>query len=336
MATISTIALANLAEQINAAHAAATSALTQGLQHAITTGRLLIEAKKAVPHGEWLSWLAANCTVSERTSQAYMRVAKGFGGIGDEAKAQLVADLSFRDALEMLAVAGSAAESMPPESFDRASELAGDVGWRRAISTVRVEDMNSRFTLETPSAMLPSPTGRKIRVARNPTDRKWMLAVGPDVSRAALQQREQAVREDEPVRTLQQQHDGLLGRAAELEAEAKRLREDAEAVRCEINGAIRKGVGPASPFTETYDFQCDNETADAELAALPQEQLVSRLLAARGSATGVLVEVGRGYWGDIHMMGYSPAQPGPGAWTKIGSPEWLAEVFHGWNEGTAK
>jgi hypothetical protein len=325
--------LTDLAIRINAEHKAASEALTQGLQRAIAAGRLLIEAKAAIPHGEWLSWLASNCAVSERTAQAYMRVAKGFAGI-DETKSAAVADLSFRDALNSLAVASSIVKQLPAESFDRALHFADDhqaaPTWRRAVNRAAIADRR-RHTMETPQAMLPSPTGRKIRVARNPTCRKWMLAVGPDISQATLQQREQIARDDEPIRALQQHHDGLLERAAELEAEAKQLRKNAETARCEINGAIRKRVGPAAPFTETYDFQCD-ETTDVELAALAQEQLVDRLLAARGSATGTLVEINRAYWGDIKLMGYQPPQSGPGTWTNVGSPEWLDEIFPNWNE----
>src|SRR6266498_1251367 len=89
--------LADLAARINAAHESVAGALKSGIEHAIVAGEALIEAKAKVPHGEWLAWLKANCTVSERSAQAYMRVARGIGGLEDHAKAQRVADLSFRD-----------------------------------------------------------------------------------------------------------------------------------------------------------------------------------------------------------------------------------------------
>lgn len=329
-----TTALKKLAIRINAEHKVAQERLNSGLKHAIAAGQLLLEAKKQLTHGEWLPWLEKHCEVRERTAQAYMRVARGFASM-DSDKSATVADLSFRDALNMLSVTGSAAASMPPESFDRVSKLAGDVGLRHALSNVRRADMLSKYTLETPRALLPSPTGRKMRVARNPTKRQWMLAVGPDVSREKLMQREQLAREDESVRALQQEQDELKARADELEAEAKRLRADAEAVGREINAAIKEIVGPVSPFTETFDFQCD-ETIDAELAALPQEQRVDRLLAARGSPDGELVEIERGYWGDMNLKSHQSIEPGPGEWTRIGSPEWLDEMFPDWNAEVAQ
>ena len=132
--------------------------------------------------------------------------------------------------------------------------------------------------------MLPSPTGRKIRVARNPSKREWMSAIGPNISRTDLMAKERAARETENVSQLKQERAQILDRAAVLEAEAKALREEADVVQNEINAEIKEAIGPVSPFTETFDFQADAET-DTELAALPQQELVDLLLAARGTVS---------------------------------------------------
>src|SRR5262249_47087856 len=44
---------------------------------AIEAGELLLVAKDRIPHGEFLGWLEANCGVSERCAQNYMKCAKG-------------------------------------------------------------------------------------------------------------------------------------------------------------------------------------------------------------------------------------------------------------------
>src|SRR5262245_38957693 len=93
--------LAVLAEKINAAHAACEQALKAGLSHALTAGKLLVEAKAKVKHGEWLPWLKANVRFSERTAQGYMRVARLLPEL--EANPQRVADLALRDAMPFLA-----------------------------------------------------------------------------------------------------------------------------------------------------------------------------------------------------------------------------------------
>ena len=178
--------------------------------------------------------------------------------------------------------------------------------------------------------MLPLPTGRILRVARNPSKRQWMLAVGPNISAATLKEKEQAARETEPIRQLQQEHDFFVSRAEALEAEAKALRQQAKDIKAQIKHEIKTAVGPATPFTETYTFQCD-EATDAELATLPLPGLTKRLLAARGAVDEGLAEIDRGYWGDCDVMGYQPMIPGPD-WTGCGSPDWLAEVFRASDE----
>jgi hypothetical protein len=333
--------LADLAARINAEHAGASNALKKGLQHAIACGNLLIEAKRKAPRGEWLLWLKTNCEVSERTAQAYIRVAKAFTTLGED-KAQRVADLSFRDALNSLAVTGSLITNhLLPESYDRALQQVQDHDnaktWGQVVRKVRAEDLRARRSLETPESMLPSPTGRKIRVARNPAKREWMLAIGPDISRAELKEKEKAARETAAVRQLQLEKDDSLARAAAAEAEAKVFREAANATDRAIAAEIKKTIGSVQPLTETYKFRCD-EATDAELAAMPppdseDNELVDLLLAARGTVRKGLEEIERGFLGDIALMSFHPIVPGPdGSWTNIGSPERLEQIFPNWNE----
>lgn len=322
--------LADLAARIKPEHEAAAADFNSGLRHAMAAGELLIEAKANVPHGQWLPWLKDNCTMSERTAQAYMRVAHSLNNL-DDTKAQRVADLSFRDALHSLAGTNQLAKQLTPENHGRALECVeqGDAEtWRQAVQQARREDRLARVrqSLETPPSILPSPKGRKIRVARNAAKRQWMLVIGPKISRAELKEREQAARETAIVRELDQERAGLLNRAAALEAEAKALRQEVGLIDSAIDAEIGKAIGPMSSCTETYDFQADEEI-DAELASLPQCELVDRLLAARGAAANGLAETNRGYWGDMRYMSWREINPGPGAWTGVGSSEWLEELF---------
>ncbi len=314
--------LADLAARINAEHEAVGNALQRGLDHALAAGRLLIEAKKQfTKRGEWLPWLKANCAASVRSAQAYMQVARQ---AGDDPNAQRVAHTSFRDALRSMA--GEQAE-----------------GWVREVRHAKHLARRNSYTLETPAVMLPSATGqRKMRVARNPKKQQWMLAIGPNISRAELIERENAARDTAAVQQMERERQDMLDRAAALEAEAKAMRKQAIDVEEGITQEIRKIIGPTAPFTETYTFQASKKV-DAELAALPQpdqreRQLFDRLLAARGKAGRGLTEIERGYWGDMRLLsaqqiGSVPSSPGaPDGWTKIGSPEWLAELFPGLHE----
>jgi hypothetical protein len=86
--------LAQLAEQINAEHASALSAARTALEHARRAGQLLAEAKKQCPHGQWLPWLKANVSFSERTAQKYLRLAERWEEL--TAKAPYGADMNDR------------------------------------------------------------------------------------------------------------------------------------------------------------------------------------------------------------------------------------------------
>jgi hypothetical protein len=67
--------LPELAAQIKAEHKACAEALQTALQHAVAAGKMLIEAKAQLPHGQWLPWLRDQCSLSERKAQRYMRIA---------------------------------------------------------------------------------------------------------------------------------------------------------------------------------------------------------------------------------------------------------------------
>ena len=91
-----------LAENIRTHHRAALDAAGTATRHAMTCGEMLIEAKKELSHGEWLPWLKEHCEISERTAQAYMRIARKVAEM-DIAKSAAVADLPLRTALKAIA-----------------------------------------------------------------------------------------------------------------------------------------------------------------------------------------------------------------------------------------
>ena len=87
-----------LPAEIAAAHEAAQKAHKSAVAHAVQAGLLLLCAKDEVPHGEWLAWINDNCKFSARTATGYMRLA-----LLPRRKRQRVADLSLRQALDVLA-----------------------------------------------------------------------------------------------------------------------------------------------------------------------------------------------------------------------------------------
>jgi len=65
-----------LAADIVAAHNDVLAFEAKATERAIGAGKLLIEAKDSLKHGQWLPWLKANFAFSERTAQRYIRLAE--------------------------------------------------------------------------------------------------------------------------------------------------------------------------------------------------------------------------------------------------------------------
>lgn len=102
MSDTQNLPLAALADRIKAEHVACQNALRTGVAHAIECGRLLIEAKAKVSHGEWLPWLLENVPFSERSARGYMRLYRELPKL-DEPNRQRIADMSLSEALRELA-----------------------------------------------------------------------------------------------------------------------------------------------------------------------------------------------------------------------------------------
>ena len=100
MATDLSPSLEGLATRIRNEQRAIEAALTSIAAHVMAAGDLLIEAKKKLPHGEWLPWLTLHCEISERTAQVYMQLARKRTEI--EANPQRAADLTDLTVRKML------------------------------------------------------------------------------------------------------------------------------------------------------------------------------------------------------------------------------------------
>lgn len=89
--------LTAIAADIRALHAGIRRNAEQIARDAIEAGKLLIEAKQSLPHGEWEAWLRDHVTISPRTARRYMRIASSGLEIGH------VADLGLTAAAKALA-----------------------------------------------------------------------------------------------------------------------------------------------------------------------------------------------------------------------------------------
>jgi hypothetical protein len=102
--------LSDLAQAIDREHQAAIGAARSAVEHAITCGQLLLQAKAEVGHGGWLPWLEANTTVSARQSQRYMRLSRAAA----DGKCDATSFLTIEGALAAIAAPRDEPESAGP------------------------------------------------------------------------------------------------------------------------------------------------------------------------------------------------------------------------------
>lgn len=86
---------------IRRAHAAATSAATAALGHALECGRLLAEAREGIEHGAWETFVRERCDIAPRTARVYLRLHANRERLANR---QHVAGLTVREAVRELTV----------------------------------------------------------------------------------------------------------------------------------------------------------------------------------------------------------------------------------------
>jgi len=136
--------LATLGVTVRAELVAVSRATTEMLTHAFAVGDALNQAKKLAGHGNWLHWLAAECGLSDRTANAYMRLANHREVL--EANPQRAADLSVRAALRIIGK-GTTLRKRGPASALKSTD------WRAASVPERAAFVNDIPLIEWLEAM---------------------------------------------------------------------------------------------------------------------------------------------------------------------------------------
>jgi phage N-6-adenine-methyltransferase len=151
------VATTTLVTRIQAAHEAAQAGARTALENAVLCGELLLQAKDALEHGQWLPWLAANTTIGVRQAQNYMRVAKHREALAANAKSS--AHLSA--AVDLLAEPKGSPAALPysdnpewytpPEYIEAARQVLGTIDVDPASNDIaqQVVRASTYYTAET-------------------------------------------------------------------------------------------------------------------------------------------------------------------------------------------
>ena len=113
--------LKKVADQIKEEDKKVQAGLQHSLKHALQAGKLLAESKKLVGHGGWLAWFEeSNFPFKERTAQRYMSVYQRWkelaAKVGSEANPTALTDLTFTEAIELLAEQKAKTKAKPKTS----------------------------------------------------------------------------------------------------------------------------------------------------------------------------------------------------------------------------
>lgn len=69
------VSIENEVDEINSEHLLWLEGNINGIEHVIRCGQLLLKKKGELPLGEWLPWVATNCSFSINTARNYMKIA---------------------------------------------------------------------------------------------------------------------------------------------------------------------------------------------------------------------------------------------------------------------
>ena len=146
-----------IAAEIRREHEAVKVAFRSAVEHALTVGNLLIQAKAQAGYGEWEKWVAVNTTFSLRTARGYVQLARRWLEF-DEGKRRRVADLGLRAALQEVADPQPTYSPIAPGSDDgtqivilsRPSDSPNDAPSKTLILETQVEDQSQGSRTITP------------------------------------------------------------------------------------------------------------------------------------------------------------------------------------------
>lgn len=231
---------------------------------ALQLGRVLIEAKKLLEHGEWEDWVAANAGCSTRYAQMFMQTYSRFG---DNPEIARIADRSKIFAMLSLP-AGSEEKFLAENDVSRMS--ARDV--KQAVKAAKGEDAPPSRAKDKDE--LPAGIAEKLRTQQQEIER--LQSVARDMSNETLRLRREntdlkrdLAEQDDMLQEAQRERDGMQSRMLDMEsayAKGDAERAPADAFTYDIfASAVRQFMGTCARMPNmrhTFARMCTAEKND--------------------------------------------------------------------------
>lgn len=240
------------------------------LIYAVEIGRRLVEAKEALPYGEWGRWLKEEAEFSQSTANNFMRLFEEYGSaqisiFGASVDSQTFANLPYSKALSLLAV--------PPEEREEFAEEvhADEISVRELKAAIEARDEEKRradsFAEQVEAAEAARAEAEaKTAEAEKAAEEARKLAGEAENLRKQLQE-EMIAKEKEHVTS------------AALRQELEKVRKDPEIPKSRLD-AIRKEAEKSAKQAAEEAAKKELETAQAKA-----ERAVKEAAAARNAAS---------------------------------------------------
>jgi len=259
------------------------------LDAAISIGNDLMEAKELVDHGEWENWIESNVGFSYSKAKKYMQISREYGEFvnefGEFQKGHSYADLSYSNALKLLALPEEAREELI-ENNDIESLTVKELEEKiKAMKIINEEDAKDKEKLQKDLENEKWITNQLNKKIQDAEEELLQIEKPEDTSPAAAQE----------LREKQAEIDKLLddlakNKTAKAKLEEKLAKADKEKEK-EIEEARAKALEESREKLEEVKAQAKKyieqelETARADIEKLTKE------LEAAGNESILLIKI---------------------------------------------
>jgi len=259
------------------------------LDAAISIGNDLMEAKELVEHGEWENWVESNVGFSYSKAKKYMQISREYGEFvneyGEFQKGHTYADLSYSNALKLLALPEDAREELI-ENNDIESltvkELEQKIKAMQIINETTEEDKEKlKADLEN-EKRLTLELNQKIEKAEEDL---LKIEKSPDMSHESVQE----------LKDKQEEIDKLIAdldksKQAKAKVEEK-LAKATEEKNKEVEEAKTKAIEEAESKLEEVKAQARQEASKELEEAKANIEKLSKELEAAGNEDILLIKI---------------------------------------------
>lgn len=267
------------------------------LMQSLEIGRLLVEAKGTVAHGEWGKWLEENCAYSTSNANNLMRLYTEYGeseqvSFFEENKLELFGNLNRSQAIALLAVPRSEradfvrehdVQSMSVSELEDAIKKAKAEGHAEGRAEVEAENENIMESVrETVRAQVEAEMHERVQTAAESAE-SARAAVSLAESKLKAKEQELKNREsdvkrlDENNETLRQKYENERLAKEERDGQIEKLKADMDDLTGKLEAAEKPAEIPPEEREQIAVFA--RAEADAEIASL-KAQLEKAKIAA--------------------------------------------------------